>query len=178
MEYLPMDFGGEAYLHDMFIAQEFAHLNRIVMGEKIIRFLGATVQREVFSVHNYISEQDHIIRKGAISARTGEDLVIPFNMRDGLIIAKGKGNKNWNFSAPHGAGRLMSRTQARKDVKLEEFKDSMQGVYSTCIGEGTLDESPMVYKAKDEIIKNIADTVEVELFVKPIYNFKAQGDDA
>ncbi len=172
-EYLSMDLGGKEYLSSMNIAQKLAHFNRVIMAEQIIEFLRVDVKREVFSIHNYIDFKDKIIRKGAIRAYENEPLVIPFNMRDGLIIGKGKGSEKWNFSAPHGAGRIMSRTKAKKSVNLNEFKKSMKGIYTTCVNKSTLDESPFVYKDMNDILKSINETVEIELSVKPLYNFKA-----
>lgn len=124
------------------------------------------------SVHNYISD-DNMIRKGAISATTGELCIIPLNMRDGSLICEGKGNPDWNNSAPHGAGRLMSRSEAFRQLSLDDFRHSMEGIYSETLNEKTIDEAPMAYKPKDEIIENIADTVRICNIIKPIYNFKA-----
>lgn len=125
------------------------------------------------TVHNYIDFSDNIIRKGSISAYEGQKVLIPINMRDGSVLAKGKGNPDWNYSAPHGAGRLMSRTQARKSINLGEFRESMEGIYSTSVGRSTLDEAPMAYKSIDEIIDNVGDTLEIIEIIKPIYNYKA-----
>lgn len=172
-EYLPMDAGGKEYLAAMQIAQKFAHFNREIMAEQIIGFLGADVNNVVFSVHNYIDFSDNIIRKGAIRAYEGEKVVIPFNMRDGLIIARGKSSQKWNYSAPHGAGRIMSRSQARKKVNLHDFSYTMKDIYTTCVNKNTLDEAPFVYKEKEIILNNIKETVDVELWVKPKYNFKS-----
>lgn len=166
----------EKYLHDMKICQEYAELNREMMADIIIKaLLGRNIEEfnSFHTIHNYINFKDNIIRKGAISAYKGEKVLIPINMRDGSILAVGKGNPEWNYSAPHGAGRLMSRTDAKGAQSLEEFKKAMEGIYSTSIHEGTLDESPFVYKPIDEIIKNIEDTVEIIGIIKPIYNFKA-----
>lgn len=166
----------EMYLNDMKICQEYASLNRETMADIILTSL---FERRIdeFSyfetVHNYIDFKDHIIRKGAISANKGERILIPINMRDGSILAVGKGNPDWNYSAPHGAGRLMSRSVARDDLKLEDFKKSMEGIYSTSVHEGTLDESPFAYKPIDEILDNMNDTAEIIDIIKPIYNFKA-----
>lgn len=124
------------------------------------------------SIHNYIGD-DNIIRKGAISAQQGERYIIPLNMRDGSLICIGKGNEDWNYSAPHGAGRIMSRAQAFKEIEMDDFKRSMEGIYSETITENTRDESPMVYKPKDEIIQNIQNTVSIETIIRPIFNFKA-----
>lgn len=127
------------------------------------------------TIHNYIDTENMVLRKGAISARLGEKVLIPINMRDGAIIAVGKGNADWNQSAPHGAGRLFSRSQAKQNVTLSEFKKTMReaGIYSTSVNEGTLDESPMAYKPMEEILENIKDTVDVIEQIKPIYNFKS-----
>lgn len=167
----------EQYLKDMQIAQKYATFNRLLISERILRYITCKKDCSGFyfieSVHNYINLKDRIIRKGAISANIGELVIIPWNMMDGLIIAEGKGNKEWNCSAPHGAGRLMSRSQAKKKIALEDFKEVMEGVYSECIHEGTLDESPMAYKNHEEIISLIGDTVEIRHTVKPIFNFKA-----
>ena len=125
------------------------------------------------TIHNYIDFNTGITRKGAVSALKGERLIIPMNMRDGCIIGIGKGNPDWNYSAPHGAGRIMSRHQARRDVSLDDYEKSMSGIFTTSVGLDTIDESPMVYKPIDEIIQNIEPTVEIEKIIKPIYNFKA-----
>lgn len=162
----------QAYLDDMATAQWFATMNRLIMSRTIFERMGWVCSLSLSSVHNYIDSQQ-VIRKGACSAHKGERFIIPFNMRDGLIFAEGKGNKEWNSSAPHGAGRIMSRTKARKTIGVDEYRDSMTGVYSTCIGEDTLDEAPQAYKDKDIIIKNIEPTAEIIDYVKPIYNFKS-----
>ena len=117
--------------------------------------------------------EDGIMRKGAVSARQNERLIIPMNMRDGSLLCVGKGNADWNFSAPHGAGRIMSRGQAKRTISLDEYTESMEGIYTTCVNQGTLDESPMAYKPMEEIISNVGDTVEIADTIKPIYNFKA-----
>lgn len=161
------------YLHDMEICQRFAVGNRQKMRDVIIKAMGWTIEDNFESVHNYIDFSDNIVRKGAISAREGQRLIIPMNMRDGCIIGVGKGNADWNYSAPHGAGRIMSRMQARKKVDLAEYENSMQGIYTTSVNMQTIDESPMAYKPMDEIISHIEPTVEIEKIVKPIYNFKA-----
>ena len=168
----------EEYLHDMNICQEYAVLNRNTMADIILKrmFNKSLSDYESFNTtHNYINFKDNIIRKGSVSAYKGEKLLIPINMRDGSLICIGKGNENWNYSAPHGAGRLMSRTKAKEVLNLEEFKDSMKGIYTSSVSENTLDEAPMVYKPMEEIINNIEDTVEILEIIKPIYNFKAQG---
>ncbi len=164
------------YLHDMNICQEYAALNRVTMANIILtKLLGMAIDdfNSFQTIHNYINFKDNIIRKGAISAYEDEKVLIPINMRDGSIIALGKGNPDWNYSAPHGAGRLMSRTQAKELVSLEEFKKSMEGIYSTSVSQSTLDESPMAYKSMEEIISNIGDTAKIIDIIKPLYNFKA-----
>ena len=174
----------EMYLHDMKICQEYASLNRFYIALVIlVNYFGLTYVPDMYppimyknfeTVHNYISFEDNIVRKGAIRANKGERVIIPINMRDGSIIAVGKGNKDWNNSAPHGAGRLMSRRKAKETFKLEEFKKSMADIYSTSVLEETIDEAPFAYKPMQEIIDNIRDTVEIEKIIKPIYNFKAK----
>ena len=163
------------YLNDMKLCQEFAHYNRYQIATAILVRFGMTLGgcEKIESVHNYYDFTDGVIRKGAISARKGEKCIIPMNMRDGSLICIGKGNPEWNYSAPHGAGRLMSRAEARETLKMEEFKESMQGIYSSCIKESTLDEAPMAYKPMGEIVEQIGDTVEIIDTIKPIYNFKA-----
>ena len=162
------------YLHDMDICQKFAVKNREMIMAIIFQKMGWSDPSEVFqTIHNYIDHETNIVRKGAISARAGEKLLIPLNMRDGCIIGIGRGNDDWNQSAPHGAGRIMSRSKAKQEVTLEEFRDSMQGIYTTSVNAATLDESPMVYKAMDEIVANISDTVEITKIIKPVYNYKA-----
>lgn len=166
----------EKYLHDMNICQEYAVLNRNTMADIILKkLLGKGIEKfEYFNtIHNYINFKDNIIRKGSVSAYKGEKLLIPINMRDGSLICVGKGNEDWNYSAPHGAGRLMSRTKAKETVSLDEFEKSMEGIYTTSVNEFTLDEAPMVYKPMEEIVENIKDTVDIIGVIKPIYNFKA-----
>ena len=165
----------EEYLHDMKLCQEFAYLNREWIYGEIISKLGLVLYVEDYfqCIHNYINFEDNIVRKGAISARKGERVIIPMNMRDGCILGIGKGNEDWNYSAPHGAGRTMSRNIARQTLKLEDYKKSMDGIYTTSVNEETIDEAPMVYKPMEEIIEHIKDTVEVTKIIKPIYNFKA-----
>lgn len=166
----------EDYLHDMKKCQEFAIKNRCMIANKILYNIGIGGLNSVQNfqcIHNYINFNDNIIRKGSISARKGEKVIIPMNMRDGCIIGIGKGNEDWNYSAPHGAGRTMSRNIARSTINMEEYKESMKGIYSTSINESTIDESPFVYKPMQEILEHIKDTVEVEKIIKPIYNFKA-----
>ena len=176
----------EKYLHDMKICQEYASLNRLNIAKEILmNYFQLTYVPEIDyppimnnrfeTIHNYICFDDNIVRKGAIKANKGERVIIPINMRDGSIIAVGKGNEDWNNSAPHGAGRLMSRKKAKETFNLEEFKKSMADIYSTSVLEETIDEAPFVYKPMQEIIDNIQDTVEIEKIIKPIYNFKAKN---
>lgn len=163
------------YLHDMKILQHYADLNRKAMAEVIMSELGLHEVDSFTTVHNYVDVENKIIRKGAVSAQHGERLIIPMNMRDGSLICIGKGNGNWNYSAPHGAGRLMSRAEARQSFTVSAFKKSMEGIFTTSVGADTLDECPMVYKPMEEIVSQIHDTVDIEKTIKPIYNFKA-GD--
>lgn len=162
-----------AYLHDMKLCQEFAILNRYTIAKTIANYMNWNIDDYFESVHNYISFYDNIVRKGAISARKGEKVIIPINMRDGCIIGVGKGNNDWNNSAPHGAGRIMSRAKAMETINLEEYKKSMENIYTTSVKEETKDEAPFVYKPIEEILNNIKETVEVIEIIKPIYNFKA-----
>jgi len=159
------------YLHDSEIAQKYAELNRKMIIHRM--FSEDEIDTFVQSTHNYIDVKNKIIRKGAISAYEGEKVIIPLNMRDGCIFGIGKGNEEFNCSAPHGAGRKMSRSKAKAHITLEEFSKSMKGIFSTCIVNSTIDESPMAYKSKDDIIDNIKDTVEIKEIIKPIWNFKA-----
>lgn len=168
-------FGGlfDDYIHDMKIIQKFAMLNRKAMTEVIINGMGLTETERFTTIHNYIDTDSMILRKGSVSARKGEKLLIPINMRDGSLICTGKGNPEWNFSAPHGAGRLMSRKQAFESLSLDEYKEEMEGIFTTCVGNATLDEAPMAYKNIDEIIEQIEPTAEIIERIKPVYNFKA-----
>ncbi|WP_130889644.1 RtcB family protein [Fusobacterium ulcerans] len=161
------------YIYDMKLIQRFAVLNRKAMMDEIIKGLGTEVIEEFTTIHNYIDTDMMILRKGAVSAKKGEKLLIPINMRDGSLICIGKGNEDWNYSAPHGAGRLMSRTKAKKTFELKNFKKEMEGIYTTSVNKDTLDECPMAYKAMEDIIKNIDDTVDIVKRIIPIYNFKA-----
>ena len=161
------------YLHDIKICQEFARRNREKIAEVLLSRTGLTGGESFHTVHNYIDTDEMILRKGAIAAHDGELVLIPINMRDGSVLARGKGNSEWNYSAPHGAGRIMSRTAAKESLSLEEYRDSMSGVYTTSVGEGTLDESPMAYKSLNDILDVIAESVEVIEVMKPVYNFKA-----
>lgn len=161
------------YIHDMNIAQEYAMWNRKAIIDMIVEELGLTVIDQFTTIHNYIDTDAMILRKGAVSAKKGEKLIIPINMRDGSLICIGKGNSDWNYSAPHGAGRLMSRTAAKQQFSVSEFEDQMQDIYTTSVNKSTLDECPMAYKNIDDIVNNIGDTVEITKIIKPIYNFKA-----
>ena len=160
-------------MNDMKIMQEFASLNREIMAKIILKSANLTKDYSFETIHNYIDFDRMILRKGAVSAEKDEKLLIPINMRDGSLICVGKGNEDWNYSAPHGAGRLMSRTKARKTLKMAKFKEQMKGIYSTSVSKKTLDESPDAYKPVSEIIEAITDTVDIIDKLKPIYNFKA-----
>lgn len=161
------------YIHDMKVVQRFAMLNRKAMMEDIVKGMKLKVDEEFTTIHNYIDTENMILRKGAVSAGKGELLLIPINMRDGSLICIGKGNEDWNCSAPHGAGRLMSRTRAKNSYTVSEFKKQMKGIYTTSVNSETLDECPMAYKGMEDIINNIHETVEILKIIKPIYNFKA-----
>lgn len=163
------------YLHDMNICQQYASENRYRMAKKILNYLNLSIKNldHFETIHNYINLKDMILRKGAISAYRGERVLIPINMKDGSIIAIGKGNKEYNYSAPHGAGRIISRRLAKQVLSLEKFERVMEGIYTTSISKDTLDEAPFVYKPMEEILENIQDTVEVLQIIKPVYNFKA-----
>ena len=161
------------YLHDVKICQEFASRNREKMAEILLDRTGLKSYESFETIHNYIDVDEMILRKGSVSAKKGEKLLIPINMRDGSLICIGKGNAEWNNSAPHGAGRLMSRTSAFEKLTMEEYKKQMEGIYTTCVNSATLDESPMAYKNMDEIVRNIEPTAEIIAHIKPIYNFKA-----
>lgn len=163
----------EDYIHDMRIIQQFAALNRKAMVDVILTGMGLTPAEEFTTIHNYIDTDAMILRKGSVSAKLGEKLLIPINMRDGSLICIGKGNPDWNFSAPHGAGRLMSRKQAFAALSLEQYRLEMAGIYSSCVSFDTLDESPMAYKSMDEIVRTIAPTAEIQDRIRPVYNFKA-----
>lgn len=163
------------YIYDMKICQRFAKQNRLMIALKIMLSMGWYSIDLFETVHNYIDESN-MIRKGAISAKKGEKVLIPINMRDGSLLCVGKGNEDWNCSAPHGAGRIMSRNKARESISMESFRESMTGVYTTSVCESTIDESPMAYKPMDEIINNIKDTVDILDVLKPVYNFKACED--
>ncbi len=167
----------DQYLHDMKIIQKYAQLNRQAMMREIIKGMKLHVKEQFTTIHNYIDTESMILRKGAVSAKKGEKLLIPINMRDGSLLCTGKGNDDWNQSAPHGAGRLMSRSVAKQSFTVSEFKKQMKNVYTTSINKGTLDECPMAYKGMDEIVKHIGETVVIEKVIKPVYNFKAGEEE-
>ena len=157
----------------MRLCQKWAVLNRKLISRLLLKFFpDVEIIEEFESIHNYISD-DNMVRKGSISAAYGERCIIPLNMRDGSLLCTGKGNPDWNYSAPHGAGRVLSRTQAYEQIKMEDFETSMEGIYSESVNDFTRDESPMVYKPAEEIIANIADTVTIDNIIRPIFNFKA-----
>lgn len=167
----------DQYLHDMKIAQRFAELNRRAMMDTIVKGMKFHVVEQFTTIHNYIDVDNRILRKGAVSAQAGERLLIPINMRDGSLLCTGKGNEDWNFSAPHGAGRLMSRSAAKEMFTVSEFKKQMEGIYTTSVSRSTLDECPMAYKGMEDIVGNIEPTVTVDAVIRPVYNFKAgEGD--
>ncbi len=184
---LPADFppglcwlegpGVEDYLHDVEICQRFARRSREIMAEIILRQTGMTALESFHTIHNYIDTDEMILRKGAIAAHKGEKVLIPINMRDGSVLAVGKGNPEWNFSAPHGAGRIMSRSKAKASIDMEAYREAMKGIYSTSVNEQTLDEAPMAYKSLEDIIDVIADSVEILEVMKPVYNFKAAEEE-
>lgn len=163
----------EDYIHDMEIVQRFAMLNRKAMIYEIVKGMKLKLEEEFTTIHNYIDTENMILRKGAVSAKAGEKLLIPINMRDGSLICIGKGNEEWNCSAPHGAGRLMSRTAAKNSFTVSQFKEQMKGIYTTSVNKETLDECPMAYKRMEDIVSNIHESVDIENVIKPIYNFKS-----
>lgn len=166
----------EKYLNDMKLCQVFAVGNRTYIANAIMMPMEWWIENPSAyfeSIHNYIDHESNIVRKGAISAKYGERLIIPINMRDGCIIGVGKGNPDWNFSAPHGAGRIMSRMQARQSLRLKEYQETMSGIYTTSVCDETIDEAPQAYKSMQEIVDCIGDTVEIKRIIKPLYNFKA-----
>ena len=163
----------EDYLHDVEICQQFARRSRELMAQIILERTGMTDQDGFHTIHNYIDTSEMILRKGAIAAHKGEKVLIPINMRDGSILAIGRGNPDWNYSAPHGAGRVMSRAAARNQLTMDEYKASMEGIYTTSVNTDTLDEAPMAYKSLDEIVEVVQESVDIIDIMKPIYNFKA-----
>ncbi len=167
----------DQYIHDMKIVQRFAELNRQAMMDEIVKGMKLHVEEQFTTIHNYIDTDAMILRKGAVSAKAGEQILIPINMRDGSLLCVGKGNEDWNCSAPHGAGRLMSRGEAKQTFTVSEFKKQMDGIYTTSVGRATLDECPMAYKGMEDILENIGPTAEVTRIIRPIYNFKAGDTD-
>ena len=167
----------EDYLHDVEVCQAFARRSREKMAEIILERTGMTAIEAFHTIHNYIDTKEMILRKGAIAAHDGEKVLIPINMRDGSVIVIGRGNPEWNFSAPHGAGRIMSRTKAKETLDMEAYKEAMSGIYTTSVNEKTIDEAPMAYKSLDDIIDVIRDSVDIIDIMKPVYNFKASDDD-
>ena len=163
----------EDYLHDIKICQDFAKKNREKMAEIILKKAKIKALEAFHTTHNYIDTDEMILRKGSIAAHKGEKVLIPINMRDGSILAVGKGNPEWNYSAPHGAGRLMSRTKAKEALAMDEYKESMKGIYTSSVNESTIDEAPMAYKSINDIIDVIEEAVDIIEVIKPIYNFKA-----
>lgn len=161
------------YLHDMKLAQEHAKINRETIAKQILKYTKLTEVESFDTIHNYIDVDNMILRKGSISAQAGEKVIIPMNMRDGSLICVGKGNEDWNYSAPHGAGRILSRSKAKDTISMTEYQESMKGIYTTSVNRGTIDESPMAYKPMEQIIENTKDTIEIIDVIKPVYNFKA-----
>ena len=161
------------YLHDVEICQHFARRNREKMAEILLERIGIAGGEAFHTIHNYIDTEETILRKGAIAAHAGEKVLIPINMRDGSVLAVGKGNAEWNYSAPHGAGRIMSRRAAKEQLSLDEYRETMKGIYSTSVNESTLDEAPMAYKSLEDIIDVIRDSVDIIDVMRPINNFKA-----
>ena len=166
----------EDYLHDVKICQEYATMNRELMADIILQKTGLTKVSAFHTVHNYIDTDEMILRKGAIAAHKGEKVLIPINMRDGSILATGRGNPDWNYSAPHGAGRVMSRSKAKATILLEDFEKAMEGIYTTSVNEATIDESPMAYKSLEDIIDVVSESVDIIEVIKPIFNFKASEE--
>lgn len=176
LEFLPLNEGGEEYLEDMEIAQRYAEINRITMANILMEgFFNTKPEDVIYTTHNYINFKDNVIRKGAISAHLGERVLIPLNMRDGVIVGSGKGNKKWNNSAPHGAGRVLSRKKAKAKLKLKDVEYQMKRnkVFTNSLNKNTIDEAPDAYKDSKSIIYAIAETVDIEFIMKPIFNFKA-----
>ncbi len=172
----------EDYLHDIRLAQEFAALNRLAMIDEIAKGIGWKTETPYSCVHNYIDFSNEespapILRKGATSAKNGEGVVIPINMRDGVILGTGKGNREWNYSAPHGSGRVMKREDVKKNFTVSSFKAQMKGIYCSCISQGTLDEAPFAYRTLEDIRKAVEETVSVDKIIRPVYNFKAGGEE-
>lgn len=169
----------DAYMHDVEVVQNYADCNREAIMDELMKGMKLKATDCYSCIHNYIgsTREQPIIRKGAISALVGEVVIIPINMRDGIILGTGKGNPDWNYSAPHGAGRIMNRTRVKEQFTVSDFKKSMKGIYSSSIGKDTLDEAPFAYRNLDQIVDSIKDTVEIQEIIRPVYNFKAGGDD-
>jgi RNA-splicing ligase RtcB len=168
----------EDYMHDVRICQEFARRSRELMAEILVERAGLIAGEAFHTIHNYIDTEEMILRKGAIAAHAGEKVLIPINMRDGSVLAVGKGSPEWNYSAPHGAGRVLSRTAAKKQLSLEAYREAMKGIYTTSVNLNTIDESPMAYKSLEDIIGVIGDTVEIIDVMRPVYNFKASEEQS
>ncbi len=174
----------ERYLHDLLIVQEFATLNRTIMIDELVKGMKWKIEESYSCIHNYVDNSSAtidilgspVLRKGAISAHNGENVIIPINMRDGIILGTGLGNANWNCSAPHGAGRIMKRENVKSNFTVSAYKSAMKGIYSTCIGKDTLDEAPFAYRSIEDITNAIKDTVTINKIIKPIYNYKAGGN--
>ena len=164
----------EDYLHDMEIVQEYAAYNRKTILDELVKGMKWKIIEEYSSVHNYVDPKDRILRKGAVSAHKGETVLIPINMRDGLLIGKGIGNREWNYSAPHGSGRILRRDQVKEHYTVSAYKKEMKGIYSSCISKETLEEGPFAYRGIQEILEAVTDTVAVQQILKPIYNYKSQ----
>ena len=178
MAYLDKNLDGddfENYIKDMYRTEKFAYLNHVTIWQVIGKYMNWTFDGHIYTTHNYIDTEQMILRKGAVSANYAEKLIIPMNMRDGSLICVGKGNVDWNYSAPHGAGRIMSRSKAKSELNMEDFKNSMKGIYTTSVNTNTIDEAPMAYKPMESIINSIGDTVEIIKQIKPLYNFKANN---
>ena len=176
MAYLDKNLDGDDfvnYLNDMYRAGQFAYLNHVTIWQVIAKYMGWKFDEHIYTTHNYIDTEQMILRKGAVSAALGEILIIPMNMRDGSLICEGKGNEEWNYSAPHGAGRIMSRKKAKETLNMKDFKNSMKDIYTTSVNTSTIDEAPMAYKPMESIINSIGETVNIIKQIKPLYNFKA-----
>ena len=170
------DANMDNYLHDMGIVQRYADINRRAIVRDLSKKIKFKIKDEFATVHNYIDLDTKILRKGAVSAQDGEQILVPMNMRDGSILCRGKGNADWNYSAPHGAGRVMSRSAAKQTITLTEYEKAMKGVFSTTVNRATIDEAPFAYKPMQEIIENSSDTMTIIKTIKPLYNFKAEQE--
>lgn len=166
----------EDYTHDIEIMQEYASLNRQAIADEILKGMKWKAESSFATIHNYLERESMVLRKGAVSAKKGETLIIPMNMRDGSLLCEGLGNPDWNYSAPHGAGRIFSRKEAKENITLTQFKQAMEGIYSTCVSRDTLDESPQEYKPMSDIVAQIGETVKIRSVLNPVYNYKAGGE--